>query len=286
MSATSFWSTRAVGDIRVTIIDEGRGPFSIEPYSPPGAWRGVVEEAGDTGVVTIGSSVGLIQTPDATIVIDPGFDDPRSAWWQRMAVDSPHWQRTPGFQAALDAIGVQNEAVDVVIISHAHFDHVVGVMRESGDALAPRFPNARHLIGRGDWEGNPRRSDPSSFMVERLEPIDRAGLLELVDDERVVVPGVTVIPAPGETPGHMIVHIESAGKSCYLLGDLLHHPMEFEHPDWNLPWADPVKMRATRDTFFGRAADDGALVSFPHALFPGWGAVERVGSAYRWIADE
>ena len=141
----------------------------------------------------------------------------------------PNWRSAP-------------QDVTHVVITHPHGDHYPGVVVSVPATLVPRFPRARHFLGRADWEGNPRRGEPGSDL-DRLELIDRLGLLELVNDEQEIVPGVTIVPAPGESPGHCVVRLESAGEVFYVLGDIVHHACEVEHPDWGPPHADPDTWR-------------------------------------------
>src|SRR5436305_307941 len=120
----------------------------------------------------------------------------------------------------------------------ARVDHFAGVAVERAGRHAVRFPNARHLIGRADWEGNPRRDNPAADISTRLGAVHERGLLDLVDGEQEIVPGVTMIHAPGESKGHSIVRVESGGERFYALGDLFHHASEIQNPDWASPWVD------------------------------------------------
>jgi hypothetical protein len=110
----------------------------------------------------------------------------------------------------------------------------------------------------------------------------RRAAFEALHDEREIVPGITMIPAPGETPGHSIVRVRSAGQSFYYLGDLFHYACEVEHPDWMDPGRDPETMRRSRDQLMAEAAATHALVVFTHAPFPGWGRIVPTPTGYRW----
>ncbi len=107
------------------------------------------------------------------------------------------------------------------------------------------FPNAQHLIGAGDWDRSQAQADEA--LARTLGTIEQLHLLEVIHGEREVVPGVRMIPSPGETPGHSIVRVRSASQSFYYLGDLFHYACEVEHPDWMDPGRDPETMRQSRD---------------------------------------
>jgi glyoxylase-like metal-dependent hydrolase (beta-lactamase superfamily II) len=138
---------------------------------------------------------------------------------------------------------------------------------------------------RQDFTGNPARTDPASELATRLGAIERAGLLDVLEEEREVLPGVAMIPTPGETPGHAAVRVGAGTARFYYLGDLFHHPCEVEHPEWVPPNRDAGAARASRARISAEAAASGAAVVFSHARFPAWGRIRAAGSGYIWTRD-
>jgi glyoxylase-like metal-dependent hydrolase (beta-lactamase superfamily II) len=240
-------------------------------------------EADVDGRVWLGLNVVIMRLGESLIVVDPGMDDPDSAWQRERPRVWPDWPvtRTPGLAAALDELAIAPEDVTHVAITHPHVDHYPGVVVERAGGLAPRFPRARHFLGRADWEGNPRRGTPGSDL-DRLELIDHLGLLDLVDEEREIAPGVTMVPAPGESPGHCVVRLESAGEVFYVLGDIVHHACEIEHPDWSPPHADAGALATARERIFPTIASERALLATAHEPFPPWGRIVDTEDGYRW----
>jgi glyoxylase-like metal-dependent hydrolase (beta-lactamase superfamily II) len=104
----------------------------------------------------------------------------------------------------------------------------------------------------------------------------------MIDAEGEVAPGVTMIPAPGETPGHCMVRVRSGGESFYYVGDLFHHPCEVSHPDWIPPRRDLAATRASRSRLFAEAVSGRATVVFSHGRFPAWGRIIPAGGGFRW----
>ncbi len=297
MSATpsDYLSTRQFGNAEITLILEGSGPFPVELNVPESVWRPAVPEADADGNVELGSGGAYLRIDDASIVIDPGLDDPGTAAARVTESVFVGWSFTPGFQAGLNELGVANDEVTHVVITHAHFDHCLGVVVDRDGELVPPYPNARYLLDQADWDlhftpdGKQRPLAPSPFaavnqvMRDRLQFIMEAGLLDLVEGEREVVPGVTTVPTPGETPGHRAIRIESGGVVCWHLGDIAHYAVEFEHPDWLTPTRrDAAAMLASRQRVFPRIVADDALVTWSHARFPGWGRIVAAGDGYRW----
>ena len=277
-----FTATRKIGDAAVTIISEGSMSWAPKFVAPEAEWRRAVPEVGADGAITIGLNLAHIRIGNASILIDPGLDDPDSAWQRRFAARWPGVRRSPGLERALEALGVRAGEVTHVLITHAHGDHFGGVTVEREGRDAARFPRARHLIGRADWARNPAREDRGSDLAVRLGIVEGLGLLDLVDDEREIVPGVTMIPAPGETPGHSIVRVRSAGETFYYVGDLFHLPCEVEHHDWVPAGRDQAAMRASRGRLVADAVPERATLVFTHEQFPAWGRIARERGGTRW----
>jgi glyoxylase-like metal-dependent hydrolase (beta-lactamase superfamily II) len=278
-----FVDTRRVGDASVTVISEGGLLWPPRFPVPEPEWRQAMPEADVEGRVWLGLNVVIIRLGDALIVVDPGMDDPDSAWQRDRPRVWPNWAvtRTPGLAVAMSELGLAPGDVNHVVITHPHGDHYPGVTVARDGALAPRFPYARHYLGRADWEGNPARGTPGSDL-DRLELIDRLGLLERVDGEREIVPGVTIVPAPGESPGHQIVRLESAGEVFYVLGDIVHHACEVEHPAWGPPHGDLETLTAERKRLFSTVVREAALLVTAHEPFPPWGRIVSADDGYRW----
>jgi glyoxylase-like metal-dependent hydrolase (beta-lactamase superfamily II) len=249
----AYVDTRRVGEATVTIISDGTlpgFPFVAWLRAPAAAVRRAVPEADAHGALAFGMNVAHVRIGDASILVDPGWGEPSPAHTGGLAIS-----RTPGVQAGLASIGVAPEEVTHVLITHAHWDHICGATVESGGRRAVRYPRARHLLGRAEWVGNPAREDRDSAAAVHLGALERLGLLELVEDDREAVPGVAMLHAPGESPGHHIVRVASAGERFYYLGDLFHHPCEVDHPDWVPP--GPAPARPGGDARVARAPDGG-----------------------------
>ncbi|MHB8645575.1 MAG: MBL fold metallo-hydrolase [Thermomicrobiales bacterium] len=281
--ASAYVESRQFGDATVTVIADGSSLWPQNFAAPPEGLRAAIPELDARGRLRIGFHSIHIGIGDASILVDAGFDDPDSAWGRKFATMWEETVRTPGVEAGLASIGVQPEAITHVITTHAHFDHYVGLTIERDGGFVPRFPNARHLIGRADRTGGRYGNSPDAEFVSRMAALEQRGLLDLVEGDQEVVPGVTMLHAPGESPGHSIVHVASRGAHCYALGDLLHHPCEVAHLDWVLVNRDQAAMRASRDRLIAAAVPQGATLVFSHALFPPWGRIVPDGDGFRWV---
>ena len=278
-------ASRAFGDATVTIISDG-----MLHAAPMISWLGVSErearaampEADPAGTMAIGMNVAHVRIGDASILLDPGWGELDPSSW---LVTELGGERSPGVQAGLASLSIQPDRITHVLISHAHDDHFTGSTVAVNGRRQPRYPRARYLLGRADWEGNPRRADPASEVSEHLGALDRLGRLDLVDDDFEVVPGVTMIHAPGESPGHSIMRVESRGAVFYYLGDLIHHPCEISRLDWILFERDEEARRAahaSKARLAAAAAAERATLIFTHGRFPGWGRIVPDGGGFQW----
>jgi glyoxylase-like metal-dependent hydrolase (beta-lactamase superfamily II) len=227
--------------------------------------------------------MACIRIGTAVVLVDPGFEEPSSPWERQRKADWKGLERSPGLYAWFDASGIQPEDITHVLITHTHHDHYAGVASMDADGrYQPRFRRARYVMGRRDWEENTERRQSDSVLTLRLGAVERAGLLELADTETEVAPGITLLPAPGETPGHCIVRVSSQGFTFYYLSDLFHHTCEVAHPDWVSPGRDQAAMRQSRDRLCAAAIAEDATLVYAHHPFPGWGRIRPTGKGYVW----
>lgn len=128
---------------------------------------------------------------------------------------------------SLRLAGLTPEAITLVVITHAHGDHVLGLLAEDG---TPAFPNARYVISKTEmdvWRKRVEENLPDQRpLIAMLEARD----VRLIDGEAQIVPGLTALPIPGHTPGQMALVIESGQERLFHLADLLHTPMQFAQP--------------------------------------------------------
>jgi glyoxylase-like metal-dependent hydrolase (beta-lactamase superfamily II) len=180
--------------------------------------------------------------------------------------------------AASDAYAradVDPAEVSLVVLTHMHPDHVGGVL-EGGE---PRFSNARHVLHEAD-RAYAERPDLSRYTVRSrpdLRRLEELGMLELDPDDREVAPGIRVIHAPGHTPGHRSVIVETDDGDVLVTGDLLHMPVQIAHPAWRSDHdVDPEEAARSRVSLVGRALDEAWTVAVHHFARP-WGRVTTEG---------
>lgn len=191
----------------------------------------------------------------------------------------------PGLLEQLAAAGIAPDLVDALVITHPHFDHYCGMIAAGATPQDDRllFPQARRYLGRADWAHlQGELADPASAASRAFGLARRHGLLELVDGDGVrdLGDGIAIVPTPGETPGHQAVRATSQGQTLYVLGDLYHHQVEVERPEWGVFWADAAAVARSRALITARALAEQALLIAAH--IPGVGRLAQVGGRVRW----
>jgi glyoxylase-like metal-dependent hydrolase (beta-lactamase superfamily II) len=281
-----------VGDVTITQIVESVVPVPYAPRSPfirqatPEALRGmpwlqphfVTEE----GHLKISIHALLVEAPRLTLIVDTciGNDKPRTL------TGGVALQTT--FLKQLEAAGCRREAVNAVVCTHLHVDHVGWNTMLQHGRWVPTFPNARYLIGRQEYDHWRRKGDAEQqeILADSIQPIFDHRLAELVDMNHRLSAEIRLMPTPGHTPGHVSVAIESRGEHALITGDMIHHPCQIAHPEWSPTFdVDPAASAITRRSVLDRVADRPVLVIGTHFAAPTAGHVRREGRAYRFEVE-
>jgi glyoxylase-like metal-dependent hydrolase (beta-lactamase superfamily II) len=186
-------------------------------------------------------------------------------------------------QQRLRDAGFDPDTVEVVAVSHLHFDHAGGnTRRGEGGEPALSFPNARYVARRGewDWAHHTNERTAASYFAHNYEPVRDAGRLELVEDDREVLPGLSLRRTPGHTPHHQGILVESDGQRLFYLADLA--PTAAHVP---LPWimgydVEPLVTLETKRRVWAEAASEGWTVMFEHDATNAFGRVVPEGRGY------
>ncbi|TAJ19906.1 MAG: MBL fold metallo-hydrolase [Dehalococcoidia bacterium] len=217
------------------------------------------------GRVTLNFGCFLLREGSRTILVDTGWGP-------------EHHGLLPD---ELREAGVGLDEVDTVVFTHLHGDHTAwNLDRATGK---PLFARARYLVPRADWD-HYSASGTASF-VRDVAPLERLGVVDLIDGERALTASMTTLATPGHTPGHTSIVITSDGERGFILGDVVFTEVDAVLPDLLSVWdEDQALARQTRKAILKRLVEDGSLVGASHIRAPGLGRFVREASGTRWQA--
>jgi len=193
---------------------------------------------------------------------------------------------------SLDAIGVAPEDITHVVFTHAHPDHIWGLLDEFDE---PLFYEASYMMGRSEWDywWNPDTVNTigdarAAFAVgakRRMEAIE--DIVEFFDDGQEILPGITAVSSPGHTPGHMSFEVRQGSNAVLVLGDAIgNHHVAFRKPEWE-SGSDQDQERAvqTRKMLFDRIINENLSIAGFHLPDGGLGRVEKSAEGYVYIPE-
>jgi methylmalonyl-CoA epimerase len=205
----------------------------------------------------------LIVRGARTMIIDAGLGAKETAKFHDIyGVD-----RARSLDVTMAEAGIALEDIDIVLASHLHFDHAGGfTYRDAAGRVRPRFPRAQYIIRRGEWEDAQRTHarNRASYLADNYLPLAEAGVLQLVDDDATIMPGVKVRRTGGHCMHHQITLIESKGRTAAFVADLI--PTTAHVPDaWIMAFdLYPMDTLAAKKQFVKDAIEKETLVFFEH----------------------
>jgi glyoxylase-like metal-dependent hydrolase (beta-lactamase superfamily II) len=271
-----------LGDVEVTTVYDG---IWERPHDPQFIKNASVDEtkaalraAGLTDAhVPITFTVTFLKMGGRTIMFDSGTGGQLAPTAGKLA-------------ANMKAAGIDAGAIDTILVTHFHPDHIFGLMAK--DTNAQVYPKAQIFVPAAEYKW---WTDPARFAQL---PEERHGLvkriqatfptwknLAQVDGEKEVVPGIRAVPSHGHTAGHTVYLVGSGNDQLVNLADTSNIPALFvRNPGWHAAFdADPVEAEANRRKWFDRAVADRVVVVGYHFGMPGAGRIAKDGAGYAFV---
>jgi glyoxylase-like metal-dependent hydrolase (beta-lactamase superfamily II) len=191
------------------------------------------------------------------------------------------------FLEDLATAGFPHQEIGAVLCTHLHFDHVGWNTHKVDGEWVPTFPKARYLFGRREWEHWQHLQETGGYhhmehVKDSIDPVWKAGLVELIDPDFQLTDELSLIPTPGHTPGHVSVLIRSRGEEAVITGDLMHHPIQLAVPEVEANFdMDKPRGAQTRAEFIERFANRDTLVIGSHFAEPTAGHIVSDGAKWK-----
>ncbi len=276
-----------IGDISVTLVCEttiqvGYDFQGMLPDADPAVLEANADWLkpqfiDDKGNMSVSVHAFILETNEKTIIVDtcmgndrviPGYEE----------MSNLH----TSFLKDLEDAGYPPESVDLVVCTHLHFDHVGWNTRLIDNKWVPTFPNAKHLFGRIDYEYfNAGDKGAAITFDDAVKSVFDSGMAELVEADHRITDEIRLEHTPGHSPGHVSVCFSSKGDRAVITGDVLHHPVQFVAPEWQMiADSDPEQAVKTRKEFRSRYGDQPVLIFGTHFGSPYAGHL--VNDGHRW----
>lgn len=196
--------------------------------------------------------------------------------------------------ANLEAAGFAPDMFDEVLLTHAHPDHVNGLVDQYGGMV---FKNASIRLSEDEmsfWHDETQKSKFSDkammFDAARynLGPYKRADRIVTFTANADLGNGITAVDLRGHTPGHTGFRLSSGNDQLLIWGDIIHmQSLQFSHPEWGLAYdIDAEQAKTTRKKILDEVVTDRVRVGGMHLSFPGLGNVEKSNDSYAFVPQK
>ncbi len=222
----------------------------------------------------LGLTCLVVKGTDHIVVIDTGLGDkPLGDLTAEYNVQLPR-QLISG----LETLGIRPQDVDIVILTHLHWDHCAGSTKLTEDGTCvPTFPNATYVVQMLEWEwaaGSVEQA-PYSYHQDDFLPLRDASQLQLVKGTEQVIPGIRVELTGGHCPGHQVVWIEDSDQTLLFPADIIPTPAMLQLDQVMSYDLIHSRVLTVKQDLIRRTLDCSATIVFQHAAKNPVGTLER-----------
>ncbi|MCP4705976.1 MAG: MBL fold metallo-hydrolase [candidate division Zixibacteria bacterium] len=257
---------------------DGGSMFGVIPKK---IWGRMIS-SDDNNLIPMVANLFLLKANGKNILLDTGLGDVITEKERKIYAATGE----TNIEGGLKKLGITPEDIDYVLFSHLHTDHSGGAMVETANGLKPRFPNATHIVQKDEWEDatNPDERTAAVYIPERLKVIESAGLLELIDGDKELLPGIKAVKTGGHTRGHQAFEAISDDTVAVYYADIIpseHHIRVPFVPSTDLFPLDTMKVKRE---LLKRLVAEKMVIAFDHDIEIGLGRVRQEG--HKIIVDK
>ena len=254
-----------LGDLELTpLLDayfrlDGGAMFGVVP-KPLWEKRAPADERNR---IPLASRPLLVRGGRQTLLVDAGIGSKMTP----KNVDIYAIDRTRNITHELADLGLTVSDIGIALASHLHFDHVGGyTTRLDSGEIVPAFPNARYVIRSAEWEDatHPHERNRASYLQDDFVPLKAAGVIDFVDGDAEIIPGVRVRWTGGHARNHQVIMIEGGGRTAVFTADMIPTTAHIDEA-WIMGYdLYPMDTLAFKRAFIREAIDREYLIFFEH----------------------
>lgn len=244
---------------------------------PKVMWNKLVP-ADENNLIPMAANLFVLTAHGKHMIFDVGLGDTLSDKEKKVYSTSG----VSNMDKGLASLGLTADDIDYVILSHLHTDHAGGAVKLVGDQYAPRFPNAKYIIEKKEWEAAMHRNERTSavYIPDRLFPLHETGQVQFIEGTTELFPGIRAVFTGGHSEGHFAIEMESEGERVYYYADLLQSVFYARLPF--IPAADiyPLTSLEVKRHIMPRIIDQDVIVAFDHAVHEPLGRIKEGDKQY------
>ncbi|MBK7142675.1 MAG: MBL fold metallo-hydrolase [bacterium] len=248
--------------------------FGVVPKS---MWNKLLP-ADDNNLVPMHCNLFVLTAHGKRMVFDVGLGDTLSDREKKVYSTSGE----SNLDSGLASLGLTPADIDYAILSHLHTDHAGGAVKLVDGAYVPRFPNAKYIIEKKEWDAAFHANERTSavYIQDRLRPLQDHGQVQFIEASTELFPGIRAVFTGGHSEGHYAIEMESEGKRVYYYGDLLQSYFYARLPF--VPAADiyPIASLEAKRIAIPRIVDQDVVVAFDHAVHQPLGRIKSTEKQY------
>jgi len=217
----------------------------------------------------------LVCTSDAMILFDTGLS-PRAVPGLLRSDPLARFTEEDLLVHRLDLVGLEPDNVDMVVLSHLHFDHCGRNTVRRGTGIVATFPKAKYYVQHGEWEhAHQNQRDAVSYLSDNYDHLVESGQMQLMHGSQEIAPGISVRVLPGHTRDMQAVIIQSGGKTACYISDLIPTSAHLEL-NWVMAFdLYPLETIESRKSYYSQAIPGKWLTMFTHDPEILWAYIER-----------
>jgi len=237
---------------------DGGSMFGVIPKI---IWQKLIP-ADENNMIPMHTNLFVLKAHGKNFIFDCGLGDNLSDFEKKIYnVESESM-----LSESLKGLGLAEDDIDIVILSHLHTDHAGGAVKKVNNKLVPRFSNAKYIIDNEEWQDatHPDERTEAVYVVQRFEALEKSGQIEFIDSDVELYPGILIDHTGGHTGGHYAVRMESDGEKIWYYADIFstaaHMAVAY------VPGTDlyPLRTMEVKRKFLPQIIEEKIIMAFDH----------------------